>query len=59
MRNMKDSTHEEELIHPNIWIRNDAVVNEEDDETEGSRSLPTKQIKVTTVHKRNMKLLGL
>ena len=47
MRNMKDSTHEEPLIHLNIWIRNDAVVNEEDDEAEGSRSLPTKQIKIS------------
>ena len=36
MRNMKDSTHEEPLIHLNIWIRKDAVVNEEDDEAEDS-----------------------
>ena len=45
---MKDSTLEEPLIHLSIWIRNDAVVNEEDDEAdEGSRrSLPTKQIKI-------------
>ena len=42
MRKMKDSTHEEPLIHLSIWIRNDAV------EVEGSRtSLPTKQIKVS------------
>ena len=47
MRNMKDSTLEEPLIHLSIWIRNDAVVNEEDDEDEGSRSLPTKQIKIS------------
>ena len=46
MRNMKDSTYEEPLIHLSIWIKNDAVVNEEDDEEEGSRrSLPTKRIK--------------
>ena len=47
MRNMEESTHEEPLIHINIWIRNGAVVNEEDDEAEGSRrSLPTKQTKI-------------
>ena len=41
MRNIKDSTLEEPLIHRSIWIKNDAVVNEEDDEAEGSRrSLP-------------------
>ena len=40
MRNMKESTHEEPLIHPSIWIRND--------EAEGSRrSLPTKQINIS------------
>ena len=40
MRNMKESTHEEPLIHPSIWIRNDEV--------EGSRrSRPTKQIKIS------------
>ena len=44
----KDSTHEEPIIQLSIWIRNDAVVNEEDDEAEGSRrSLPTKQIKIS------------
>ena len=48
MRNMKDSTLEETLIHLNIWIRNEAIVNEEDDEVEGSRrSLPTKEIKIS------------
>ena len=48
MRNTKDSTLEEPLIHTNIWIRNDAIMNEEDDEAEGSRSsLPTKQIKIS------------
>ena len=47
MRNMKDSILEERLIHLSIWIRNDDVMNEEDDEVEGSRrSLPTKQIKI-------------
>ena len=31
-----------------IWIRNDDVMNEEDDEAEGSRrSLPMKQIKIS------------
>ena len=48
MRNMKNSTLEEPLIHISIWIRNDEVMNEEDDEAEGSRrSLPTKQIKIS------------
>ena len=41
MRNMKNLI----LV---IWIRNDDVMNEEDDEVEGSiRSLPTKQIKIS------------
>ena len=39
MRNMKDSILEEPLIHLSIWIINDAGMNEEDDEVEGSRSL--------------------
>ena len=48
MRNMKDSILEVPLIHLSIWIRNDAVMNEEEDEGEGSRrSLPTKQIKIS------------
>ena len=48
MRNMKNSTLEEILIHLIIWIRNDAIMNEEVDEAEGSRkSLPTKQIKTS------------
>ena len=48
MRNTKESTLEEPLIHPSIWIRNNAFMNEEDDEVEGSRrSLPTKQIKIS------------
>ena len=48
MRNTKVSTLEEPLIHPRIWIRNDAIMNEEDDEAEDSRrSLPTKQIKIS------------
>ena len=48
MRNMKKSTLEEPLIHLSIYIRNDAIMNEEDDEAEGSRrSLPTKQIKIS------------
>ena len=47
MRNMKNSTLEELLILLIIWIINDATMNEEDDEAEGSRrSLPTKQIKI-------------
>ena len=44
MRNMKNSTLEECLIHLSIWMRNDAIMNEEDDEAE--RSLPMKQIKI-------------
>ena len=48
MRNMKDSTLEETLIQLSIWIRNDAIMKEEDDEAEGSRrSLPMKQIKIS------------
>ena len=35
------------IIHLSIWIRNDAIMYEEDDEVEGSRSLPTKQIKTS------------
>ena len=37
MRNMKNSTLEELLIHLSFWIRNDAIMNEEDDEAEGSK----------------------
>ena len=48
MRNMKDSIIEEPLIHISIWIRNDNVMNKEDDKTEGTRmSLPMKQIKIS------------
>ena len=48
MRNTEDSTLEEPLIHLRIWIRNDVVMNEEDNEAEGSRrSLPTKRIKIS------------
>ena len=48
MRNMKDSTLKEPLIHLSIWIRNDVVMNKEDDESYGSRRiLPTKQIKIS------------
>ena len=44
MRNMKNSTLEEPLIHLSIWIRNDAIMNEEDDEAKGlGRSLPMKE----------------
>ena len=46
MRNMKNSILKEPLIHLGIWMRNDDVMNEEDDEAEGSRrSLPMKRIK--------------
>ena len=45
---MKISTLEELLIHLSIWIRNDAIMNEEDDEAEDSgRSIPTKQINIS------------
>ena len=48
MRNKKDSTLEEPLIHLSIWIRNDDFMNEEDDEVEGSRIiLPKEQIKIS------------
>ena len=46
MWNMKDSIFEEPLIHLRIWIRNDDVIDEEDDEAE-RRSLPMKQIKIS------------
>ena len=46
MINMKNSILEEPLIHLRIWMRNDDVMNEEDDEVEGSRRiLPMKRIK--------------
>ena len=44
---MKNSIFEEPLIHIIIWIRNDEFMNEEDDEVEGTRSLPMKQIKIS------------
>ena len=48
MRNVKNSILKEPLIHLIIWIRNDDVMNEEDDEVEGSRRiLPMKQIKIS------------
>ena len=48
MRNMKNSTLKELLIRLSIWIRNDSIMNEEDDDAEGSRrSLPTKQINIS------------
>ena len=34
MSNMKNSILGEPLIHLSIWIRNDDVMNEEDDEVE-------------------------
>ena len=46
MRNTKESTLEEPLIHLIIWIRNDVFMNDEGDEAE-RRSLPTKQIKIS------------
>ena len=48
MRNMKASILEEPIIHLRIWIRNDVVMNKEDDEAEGSRrSLPMKKTKIS------------
>ena len=45
MRNMKNSTLEELLI---TWIRNDAIMNEEDDKVEDlRRNIPIKQIKIS------------
>ena len=41
MRNTMNSNLEEPLIHLRIWIRNDTVMNEEDDEAK-IRSLATK-----------------
>ena len=46
MRNMKNSILEELVIHRSIWIRDGAVMNEEDDETE-RRKLSTKRIKIS------------
>ena len=46
MRNMKESILEEHVIHLIIWIRNNFVMNKEDDEA-GRRSIPTKQIKIS------------
>ena len=46
MRNVKESILEEPLIHLSIWIRNDVVMNEEDDEVE-RRSLPMEQIMIS------------
>ena len=42
---MKESILEEPLTQLSIWIRNGAVMNEEDDEVD--RCLPTKQIKIS------------
>ena len=48
MRNTKEPNLEEPLIHLSIWIRNNAIMNEEDDKAEGSRrSLPMKQIMIS------------
>ena len=48
MRNTKISTLEELIIHLSIWIRNDSIMNEEDDEAEDSgRSIPMKEIKIS------------
>ena len=48
MRNMKNSTLKAPLILLSICIRNDAIMNEEDDEAEKSkRSLPMKQIEIS------------
>ena len=53
MRNMNNSNLEEPLIHLSIWIRNDAIMNEEGNKAEGSRrSLPTKQRGSSTHKKR-------
>ena len=48
MRNMNNSTLEEPLIHLSIWIRNDAIMNQEDHKVEDSRrNIPMKQIKIS------------
>ena len=46
MSNMKNSILEEPLIHLSIWIGNNVVMIEEDDEAK-RRSLPMKQIKIS------------
>ena len=46
MRNPKDSTLEEPLIHLSMWIRNNVVMNEEYDESE-RRNIPMKQINIS------------
>ena len=47
MSNMKNSTLEAPLIHLSIWIRNDAIMNEEDDKEDSRRNIPMKQIKIS------------
>ena len=48
MGNMKNPILEEPIIHISIWIRNDDIMNEEDDDDEGSRrSIPMKQVKIS------------
>ena len=48
MRNTKESTLEAPLILLRIWIRNYAIMNEEDDEAGDSRrSIPMKHIKIS------------
>ena len=44
---MKISTLEELVIHLSIWIRNDSIMNEKDDEAEDPRSIPMKQMKIS------------
>ena len=39
MRNMKDSILKEPLIHISIWIRNDVVMNEEDNEVKAQEGV--------------------
>ena len=44
-----NSILEEPLIHLGIWIRNNAVMNEENDKVKGTRrSLTMNQIKINT-----------
>ena len=39
MRNVKNSIIKEPIIHIIIWIRNDDIMNKEDDEAKGSRMI--------------------
>ena len=57
MWNMKNSIIEEPLIHISIWIRNDDVMLNEEDQAEGSRRSLQRAVdrprKINTLGKRD------